>query len=65
MANVVWTDHAINDLDEIGNYIAVDSLLYAQITVEKLFNSVDILEKYPEIGVIVSEFNRQDLRELV
>ncbi len=30
MAKVVWTDHAILDLDDIGEYIAKDSLKYAE-----------------------------------
>ncbi|MBI1184142.1 hypothetical protein GC194_07715 [bacterium] len=50
MVKVVWTDAAIRDLDDIGNYIAKDSLRYAQLTVERLFNSVDVLEKIQALG---------------
>jgi plasmid stabilization system protein ParE len=53
---VVWTDSAIQDLSDIGEYIAKDSERYAQITVSRLFNSTDILEKHPLAGKVVPEF---------
>ena len=65
MVKIVWTDLAIQDLEDIGNYIAKDSERYAQMTVEKLFTSVDILEHYPKIGKIVPEFQDELIRELI
>lgn len=47
MVKVVWTDAALLDLDDIGNYIPKDSLRYAQLTENRIFNAVDILEKKP------------------
>lgn len=65
MVKVIWTDSAIQDLNEIGDYIANDSVRYAEITVQKLFNAVDILEKYPLLGKIVPEFEDENLKELI
>lgn len=65
MVKVVWTDSAIADLHDIGEYIAKDSERYAQVTVSKLFNSVDILEKYPDSGKVVLEFDNDNIRELI
>lgn len=65
MVKVVWTDSAIEDLDYIGEYISKDSERYAALTVRKLFESADILEKYPRLGKIVPEFNNEKLRELI
>ena len=65
MVKVVSTDTALMDLDDIGNYIAKDSLRYAQLTVERLFNSVDILENNPSIGKKLQEFNNEKFRELI
>lgn len=65
MDKVIWTDSAINDLDSIGDYIAKDSEKYAQITVNRLFDSVDILEIYPHSGKIVPEFKDESIRELI
>jgi toxin ParE1/3/4 len=65
MVKVVWTDSAIKDLNDIGEYIARDSQRYAELTVEKLFNSVDILEKNPKAGKMVPEFEDDNIRELI
>ena len=65
MVKVIWTDAALMDLDDIGNYIAKDSLRYAQLTVERLFNSADVLEKNPSIGKELQEFNNGKIRELI
>jgi len=64
MDKIIWTDSAIQDLNDIGDYIAKDSEKYAQITVNKLFDSVDILELYPLAGKIVPELNDDSIREL-
>jgi plasmid stabilization system protein ParE len=33
MVKLIWTDQAIDDLSDIGNYIAVNSEKYAKLTV--------------------------------
>jgi len=65
MVKVVWTTSALEDLDNIGEYIGKDSLKYAIITVEELFESVDILEEHPRAGPVVPEFNNDSLRQLI
>ncbi len=64
MDKIIWTDSAIQDLNDIGEYIAKDSEKYAQITVNKLFDSVDILELNPMAGKLIPEFNNDSIREL-
>jgi toxin ParE1/3/4 len=49
----------------IGEYSSRDSVRYAEITVELLFSSVDILEDHPKAGRMVPEFEIQSLRELI
>lgn len=65
MVKVIWTDSAIQDLNDIGNYIAKDSERYTEITVKRLFNSVDILEEHPKAGKMVPEFEDEKIRELI
>jgi plasmid stabilization system protein ParE len=65
MAKVNWTDSAIDDLNDIGEFIARDSEKYAQITVNKLFDYADILEIYPLSGKSVPEFEDDSIRELI
>lgn len=65
MDKVVWTDTAIQDLNDIGDYIAKDSERYAQITVNRLFDFVNILETFPLSGKTVKEFKDNSIHELI
>ncbi len=65
MAQVIWTDGALADLEDIGEYIAKDSIKYAELTVKELFEYPDILEKFPKIGKRIDEFNDPTLRQLI
>jgi len=65
MVEVVWTESAIQDLNDIAEYIAKDSFRYAQLTVEELFYATDILETYPKAGKIVQEFSNESIRQLI
>jgi len=65
MVQVIWTDAALQDLNDIGDFIAKDSVRYSEITVINLFEAVDILENHPRSGVITPEFNTETIRHLV
>ena len=65
MVKVNWTNSALQDLNDIGEYIAKDSLKYAEITVQELFYHTEILEIYPKTGKKVEEFNDISIRELI
>ena len=65
MVEVNWTESALLDLEGIAEYISRDSIRYAEITVSRLFESVDILEDFPESGSIVPEFKNQKIRQLI
>ncbi|MDW3197001.1 MAG: type II toxin-antitoxin system RelE/ParE family toxin [Cytophagales bacterium] len=65
MVEVIWTNNALLDLNEIGEYIAKDSPKYAEITVSKLYYKVEVLVEYPKIGRVVPEAERENLRELI
>lgn len=65
MVKIIWTDSAIDDLNNIGEYIAKDSIRYAEITVLELFESVLILENHPKAGVSVPEFENNYIRQII
>ncbi|MCD4679678.1 MAG: type II toxin-antitoxin system RelE/ParE family toxin [Bacteroidales bacterium] len=65
MVKVIWSDSALFDLNDIGEFISKDSFRYAQITVESLFNSVEILKSYPKAGKMVLEIEDEQIRELI
>lgn len=65
MAQVRWSLTAGNDLQDIENFIARDSVLHAITFVDRIVESADTLIKKPHIGRMVPEFNRPDLREVL
>lgn len=50
MAEVIWAEPALNDLDAIADYIALDNPDAARRLVEKILEHVDHLEKHPRLG---------------
>jgi len=65
MVEIIWTDAAIQDLHEIGEYISMDSPKYADLTVSSLFDAPSILINHSKAGKMVPEFAIQSLRELI
>ena len=64
--NIEWTVLAENRVYDIASYIARDSLAEAEKWIEDIFNQVEQLEDFPEIGRSVPEMDgRRNLRELV
>jgi toxin ParE1/3/4 len=65
MVKITWNPLAIDDLTEIEEYIAQDSINYAIITVEKIHDRITVLKKFPKSGRIVPEFENLTIRELI
>lgn len=65
MVKLIWTDQAINDLNDIGDYIAENFEKYAKLTIEKLFEKTNLLKTFPQAGRIVPEKNEENIRELI
>ena len=63
MAQVRWSLTAGNDLQDIENFIARDSVLHAITFVDRMVESTETLLTNSHIGRVVPEFNRPDLRE--
>ena len=57
MAEIEWSLKAENDLNEIIDYIAQDSLEYALSFYEQICEKVENLIPFPNIGRIVPEFD--------
>ncbi|ODB95150.1 plasmid stabilization protein [Candidatus Thiodiazotropha endoloripes] len=60
---LVWSDAALEDIDEIAEYIHRDSPHYAQRVVEELFAATDLLPEQPRMGRVVPELGQQEIRE--
>jgi plasmid stabilization system protein ParE len=65
MVKLIWTDQAIDDLADIGNYIAENSERYAKLTIQKIYKRTEVLKTFPQSGRIVPEKNEENVRELI
>jgi len=54
MVEVNWTDQALQDIDNIAEFISKDSIKYASIQSKLFFDKVEILTSLPEAGRIVN-----------
>lgn len=61
---VIWTQAAWNDLEEIADHIAKDSIHYAAAFVREVRDAARILRRFARRGRIVPEFHNTNLREL-
>jgi len=50
MAKIVWTEPALEQLDDIAEYIALDKPDAAKKLVARIFENVDRLEQFPNSG---------------
>lgn len=65
MVYINWTLQAKSDLKNIADFIANDSIKYARIHILKIRKLTEILKTHPQIGRIVEELEKPDIRELV
>ena len=58
MAEVIWAESALNDLDAIADYIALDNPKAARRLVQNIFEHVDRLQSHPRLGSKPQELKR-------
>lgn len=62
---VIWTAKAERQLDQIFEYIATDSELYAYRLVNQIINRAESLAQFPKKGQEVPEYQREDIRQVI
>ena len=60
-----WTEPALRDLQGIRDHIALDKPFYGVRFIERIVNTVERLKDFPQIGRMVPEASRNDVRELI
>ncbi len=55
MAEVIWTEPALSDLEAIADYIALDNPDAASRLVKRVFAHIELLSKHPELGPRIPE----------
>ena len=53
MAQIVWTEPALQDLDQIADYISLDNPDAAKKLVRQCFQRVEYLSQHPKMGKAV------------
>ena len=62
---IIWSEHARADLQHIYDFIAEDSIYYAEIEIVKIKNATEILLKNPTTGRMVPEIENKEIREII
>jgi len=61
---IAWSPRAVEDLEAIAQYIAVDSNAYAAAVVTTILRTARRLSQFPFSGRIVPELADSNIREL-
>lgn len=64
MAEIVWSDPALEQLEDIADYIALDKPEAAARLVKKIFSTVDRLGQFPDSGHVPPEIPNSIYREV-
>jgi len=65
MAQVIWAESALNDLDASADYIALDNPVAASELVQRIFRHVDQLVIHPDSGSRPRELRGGRYRQIV
>jgi toxin ParE1/3/4 len=64
MAEVIWSETALADLDAIADYIAIENPVAASAFVQRTLDRVEQLQRHPTSGPKVPELGRSRYRQL-
>jgi plasmid stabilization system protein ParE len=65
MAEVIWSEPALSDLDAIADYIALEDPVAASTFVKQVFAHVEQLQVHPRSGSHPQELGRSRYRQIV
>jgi toxin ParE1/3/4 len=65
MVEIVWTEPALNDLDAIADYVALDKPAAARELVQRIFSHVEQLRTHPDSGSKPVELPGSRYRQIV
>jgi plasmid stabilization system protein ParE len=65
MLKIKWSRDSVEDLKEIYQFIVLDSPYYARVFNDRIFEMVEHLEFFSEIGRRVPESDDPHVRELI
>ncbi len=60
---VIWSSEALDDIDQIAEFISRDSLQHARRVAAALFALSDVIAEFPQAGRVVPELQDETIRE--
>lgn len=64
MAEIIWTETALSDLNDIAEYIAIENIVAAKYLIQSVFFKVERLD-FSESGRIPPELTHLNYREII
>lgn len=65
MVEIIWTEPALSDLNDIAEYIALENVVAAKQLVQTVFTKVERLADSPVSGRVPAELEQLNYREVV
>src|SRR3954451_22568977 len=65
MVDLRWSESAVKDVEDICNYIAIDSEEYARNIAWRIIDTIETIATFPYSGRMVPEFNNEMIREKI
>ena len=65
MARLIWTEPALQDLEQIADYIALDDPAAAKRLIRRVFSKAELLEEFPEMCPVPHDLPDSRYRHLV
>lgn len=65
MARLIWTDPALQDLEQIVDFIALDDPAAARRLVQRVFTKAELLQNFPEMCPAPHDLTDSRYRHLV
>ena len=65
MVKLIWSPRAASDLEDICNFIALDSEYHAKAFAQRIVKLIKSITDFPKAGRIVPEYQLDDLRERI
>ncbi|MFK7958626.1 MAG: type II toxin-antitoxin system RelE/ParE family toxin [Lysobacterales bacterium] len=65
MAEIIWAEPALSDLDAIADYIALENAPAARRLVSRIFAHVEQLRSFPKSGSVPNDLKDLGYRQIV
>ena len=65
MAEIIWSEPALADLDAIADYIALENPVAASELIKRVFGHIEQLVDHPESGSRPQELGKSRYRQIV